>query len=381
MAIVNYLGGFLVLVVALVLGFYTGKGITKANYFLMGYLLVLSTTSLLGTMYITGDLLYAPALYMVESPIHYLIGPFFYLYVKTSIYRNYQLKQWEWLFFLPAVLNLIEFMPVYLQSSAYKAGQIRSIISGSQDYIPVYHTIAKISYSLLFYISALWLTIRYFRNIRKFNLEPNVVFNKWLIILLIIAGSYYPIRLARILFPDLIPIHTFIFDRIVISGMGMTFGIFLLLYPQILYGALFEEPEKVLVPSPESGTPVTKYRYSTLTREQKDDYYHQLQQFMQDKKPYLNKGITLQEMAYNLDVSPQHLSQVVNELAQYTFLDYINYHRIDYAKQLLKQGDLKKLTVAGVGSEAGFNSRATFYNAFKKFTGKTPTEYLNSSQD
>jgi hypothetical protein len=310
MVIVNYLGGFLAFVVALVLGVYARRGIRKATYFLMGYLLTLSITSILGTMYLTGDLLYVPALYRVESPFHYLVGPFFSLYIKTSIYRNYRLKTWEWLFFLPAVLNFIEFMPHYAQSNADKAEQIRLILDGQKGLaMPHFHPVAKIASSFVFYVGSVWLVVRYLENGRKYKLEQNVVFNRWLITLLLIAGVYYLMRLVRILFPDFIIIDLFIFDRIVISCMCMAFGLFLLLYPQILYGALFEAPEKEVIRS-ESAPPIVKYKYSTLTQEQKDAYYQQLQRFMQTEKPYLNKKVTLQEMAYKLDISPQHLSQV-----------------------------------------------------------------------
>lgn len=37
---------------------------------------------------------------------------------------------------------------------------------------------------------------------------------------------------------------------------------------------------------------------------------------------------------------------------------------------------LQALTIAALATEAGFSSRAAFYNAFRKFTGTTPKDFL-----
>jgi AraC-like DNA-binding protein len=45
---------------------------------------------------------------------------------------------------------------------------------------------------------------------------------------------------------------------------------------------------------------------------------------------------------------------------------------------LLSEGFKQKLTLEAIGLECGFGSRTNFYNAFKKVTGKTPSEYLDA---
>ena len=58
------------------------------------------------------------------------------------------------------------------------------------------------------------------------------------------------------------------------------------------------------------------------------------------------------------------------------FSDLVNSYRVELAKETLIKD--KHLSVEGVALNSGFNSRATFYRVFKKHTGFSPTEYLNS---
>ena len=46
-------------------------------------------------------------------------------------------------------------------------------------------------------------------------------------------------------------------------------------------------------------------------------------------------------------------------------------------KQKVKQPELGNLTFAGIASECGFNSQATFQRAFKHVTGLSPSEFKN----
>jgi AraC-like DNA-binding protein len=57
------------------------------------------------------------------------------------------------------------------------------------------------------------------------------------------------------------------------------------------------------------------------------------------------------------------------------FFDFVNLYRVNEVKGLMKKdstGDSKNYQLA---YEAGFNSKATFYRIFKKFSGQTPSDY------
>ena len=56
--------------------------------------------------------------------------------------------------------------------------------------------------------------------------------------------------------------------------------------------------------------------------------------------------------------------------------------RVDYAKELLLNGDLLNQSMEGIWTKAGFSSKTNFFISFKDVTGYTPIEFLkNSNKD
>ena len=53
----------------------------------------------------------------------------------------------------------------------------------------------------------------------------------------------------------------------------------------------------------------------------------------------------------------------------------INKYRVEQSKQLLSDSHFSAYTIVAIGMECGFNSKSTFYSAFKKFTGQTPSTF------
>nr|WP_290444209.1 AraC family transcriptional regulator [Pseudoalteromonas sp. XMcav2-N] len=93
---------------------------------------------------------------------------------------------------------------------------------------------------------------------------------------------------------------------------------------------------------------------------------------MQDDKLYLDAELTLQKLSDASGVSTNYLSQVLNETLKVNFFDFVNHWRIEAAKARLLAGTESVLHIA---LEVGFNARSSFYKAFKKETGLTPSEY------
>ena len=101
-----------------------------------------------------------------------------------------------------------------------------------------------------------------------------------------------------------------------------------------------------------------------------------LLQFMETEKPYLDDKLTLQKLAAQFNLPEKQLSLLINQHTGKHFFDFINEFRINDAKTLLKEQS--QLTVLEVLYEVGFNSKSSFYTAFKKETNLTPTDYRKS---
>lgn len=125
----------------------------------------------------------------------------------------------------------------------------------------------------------------------------------------------------------------------------------------------------------------TKYTGSNLSAEQKKTISTKLNSILEEEKPFLEPELSLAQLAEILDAPSKHVSQVINEVYKASFFDFINKHRIAYAKLLLQntKQQFNPPTIQQVYFEAGFSSKSTFNRVFKKYTGQTPTEFVNKS--
>lgn len=94
---------------------------------------------------------------------------------------------------------------------------------------------------------------------------------------------------------------------------------------------------------------------------------------MIEKELYLNPSFSLDDAAKELKVTKHILSQYINEILGKSFSSLIKEYRIEKAKRLLESE--KNFTLESLGYDSGFNSKSTFFTAFKKTTGLTPAEY------
>ena len=122
-----------------------------------------------------------------------------------------------------------------------------------------------------------------------------------------------------------------------------------------------------------SDTISQKYANSSLNNSQ--ELFIQIKKLVKDEKLYLEFDLKLNTIADSLDQSIHHISQAINQNAEKSFPDFINEFRIEDAKikLLISQPD----TIFAISLDVGFNSKAAFYTAFRKYTKMTPTEFKN----
>jgi YesN/AraC family two-component response regulator len=96
-------------------------------------------------------------------------------------------------------------------------------------------------------------------------------------------------------------------------------------------------------------------------------------------KQYFSDNLaSLSDLAKKIGESPHHVSQVINEKLNISFFELIASYRVEEAKRILSDDKKNKLTVEEISEMVGYNSKTAFNNAFKKLTGKTPSEFRKS---
>jgi YesN/AraC family two-component response regulator len=92
-----------------------------------------------------------------------------------------------------------------------------------------------------------------------------------------------------------------------------------------------------------------------------------------EKELYKNSDLSLQDLSNEMKIQSYQLSQFLNNNLGKNFTTFINEIRIKEACEIILSND--KQTLESIGYDVGFNSKSTFFAAFKKYTGTTPLNY------
>lgn len=140
------------------------------------------------------------------------------------------------------------------------------------------------------------------------------------------------------------------------------------LQPEIFSAENIAEDDTKLVSSKPVGEPRLNQGEGALL--------NQLLEVMSSQRPYVDPLLSLSKLARLLSVRPQILSRIINVGTGKNFYDFINGYRVRDVKNKLADKETK-VSVLDVAFDFGFNSKSTFYLAFKRELGVTPKEFMS----
>ncbi|MBB6730905.1 response regulator [Cohnella zeiphila] len=92
---------------------------------------------------------------------------------------------------------------------------------------------------------------------------------------------------------------------------------------------------------------------------------------------HLDEDLSLVRLAGYIHFNPSYLSRLFKQESGVNLSDYIEHARIEQAKELLRNDELKVLEI---GVRVGYEASQSFTRFFKKATGVTPQEYRDASR-
>ncbi|WP_052107946.1 helix-turn-helix domain-containing protein [Aerolutibacter daejeonensis] len=125
--------------------------------------------------------------------------------------------------------------------------------------------------------------------------------------------------------------------------------------------------------------PIEPYQDRRIPPSEAAAHLQSLAELMARERLHLDPGLTLPRVARRLGLPQTRLSQLLNDNNQTSFKQYLTQLRVVEAKDLLRQLPPKPLEL--VAEEAGFRSMSTFFSAFKKLEGVTPTAFRATGAD
>lgn len=307
-----------------------------------------------------------------------LHGPFLYLYISSLTFNKTRLR----------IRDLVHFVPFLLFNIYLFLGVVFPQLSQG---IRLDHAHTNINPPLLFsfflILTALSGPVYFLQSIRLFkkldiNIFNNFSFSEtidldWLRKLVYIFGIIWTALIIIAVIHHVFHLFSLIFCT---DGLSLSLSLFIIL---IGYFGLQQKEIFINYPGKKElidSEPTPKYSGSGLKKDDAEKYSRKLQQHMDMHKPYLDAGITLQQLSDDLGISSHYLSQVINENMGQNFFDFINKYRVEEVKSRIGDPGYDKLSLLGIALESGFNSKSAFNRLFKKFTGMTPSQYKEKNQ-
>jgi AraC-like DNA-binding protein len=124
------------------------------------------------------------------------------------------------------------------------------------------------------------------------------------------------------------------------------------------------------------GNVTQKYHNKKIHEDEAAALVRKLDDVLNTQEAYKNPDLKLGDLARLLEISSHQLSQLLNDNLNKSFSNYLNEFRIRKACELIAaDADLK---IEAIGYEVGYSSKSTFFAAFRKITGTTPSLYKST---
>ncbi len=226
-------------------------------------------------------------------------------------------------------------------------------------------TVWRIAYAVL----TLQLIIAFNRQLTKQRSDANEVSLAWLGWLIGISTLFSSLDLLRLNFqPEL-------GHQLNMMGyVASTLIFFVILFVLILILNNRRAGLETLTGSIETALSVSQTE-SKKNEESAADYqslFAILDKEMCEQKWYCQPRLTLNQLSDLCGLSTRDISRSINLVAGVSFNDYVNLHRIEQIKRRIHD---ENINFTNLAFDAGFSSKATFNQSFKKATGMTPSEF------
>jgi adenylate cyclase len=115
-----------------------------------------------------------------------------------------------------------------------------------------------------------------------------------------------------------------------------------------------------------------------LVKDEAEDYRQKLIDLVEQNEVFLDAGLTLRSLAAQIDIHPNKLSWLINEMHEQNFNQFINNYRIEHFKKLAVDPEKSQFSIIGLAYDSGFNSKTVFNTYFKKSTGQSPKAWIQA---
>lgn len=310
-----------------------------------------------------------------------IIGPVVFFYTKSLLNKSFEFTKKDWWHFLPGGIYLLYSLVVFVTDKLildefyfYADGRDKDLA----DWYQVAGVISMMTYLLL--------SLRYYLNYKRLIFETvsyaDSIRFVWIQYFLV---AFLSIIILRILLFLLNPEWNHFGNQFwhYLSFAGVAFYISLNGYTNAIRNSTLlqlklKEVDVFLEKNEEQDAPKVENNTSKIPDSELDDWKQKITTLMVERRLFENPRLTLSDVAEGLNTTTKTVSKIVNEGFKMNFNDFVNNLRVEEVKRRIENGDHKLSTLLGIALDCGFNSKATFNRAFKKSSGVSPKEFVDS---
>lgn len=348
--------------------FFFSKENRQKQFHVFQGLLLLATALCLLEIFLqyTGYIIKVLHLVNFSEPPALLLGPFLYLIVLSFIHGKVTKKQlWGHIGF--PILYTFFLLPFLFSSADVKYNSwigdyhpglpFRDVDKYPSRFVTEWHTeLVMISLAIYTALSAIEI-IKVFKEKKQSFYRPDssqlkIVRNKVILTALLLLF----IVVIKLLYEDDTGDHVFAaFGALIIYSSSIS----------VINGSGFFKQASL--------NEQQKYKSSSLSSDQLQISIEKLKEIMSSQRPFLQPSFSLPDLAQLMNLSVHSVSQIINDGLGKSFFEMIAEYRIEEAKKLLV--DQPNIKIEEIAEQVGYNSKSSFNTAFKKITGKTPSEF------
>lgn len=367
---------------------------------LLAVLMAAFTVYLASTVYYgAGIVRVFPHFFGVGYQTPWVFGPLVYLYAVAASDRSWRFGSRALIHFVPVTITILAASPYYLMSGAEKLAMLDRWTAGEMP--PHLAVLDPLKYVLGIGYSVA--TVRFLRRHRLLveNSYSNTarVNLRWLLGLTVSAFGIW--LLATTLRVN--DMGALLRDEQISLAMALliyAIGYMGLRQPEVFRYETAEYPVPVMsdvvqplpmpahagppaagtptAPPGEPESPTPRYERSGLTDAEATRLKTSLLAVMESERLWKNSELTLAHLAARLRTTPHKLSEVLNSEVGQTFYDFVNGYRVREVQRRIREGEARALKILALALDAGFASKSTFNEAFKKHTGQTPSNFRHT---
>lgn len=300
------------------------------------------------------------------------LGPLTYFYVRACTQKGFKMRPILWLHFLPLALDFLFHLPLFALSGAEKFNYFIDLVKVGEVRESLTTLLLRSLHFTIYFVLSIQLISKYKKHLVNSTSAVDNAFHSWILVFIAIHAL-----------PPFSVIIGFTFTSygkytlliVLLCFFLFSFAVFIaiMVKPELFHAFPHQMP---MLDSTEEKK--QKYERSNLKEEQKEKLLQNLLKSIEEQKSYLSPELTISELSEQTQIPSHYLSQIINEKMNCSFLDFINSYRVEEAKKMLAKDSSKQFTILSIAYDAGFNSKSTFYTAFKKHTNLTPSKFRNS---